>query len=295
MIKSYARDIIILRIVLNSTKRGNLCLKSSQSQTRKAAWVKQPLASISQLISQSWASAFLPSTSTRRATAAAGSASKKNTLKYSVYSVLSGEVRPQQAILPTKVKGLDILPANIDLAGAEVELVSVPEREKVLKKTLSPLRNVYDYIIIDCPPSLALLTVNALTLADSILIPIQGEFYALEGLSQLMNTIKLAKRHLNQSLSVEGVVLTMYDSRSRLVQNVTDEIAKFFGNKVFATKIPRNVRLGEAPSYGLPIMLFDPKCSGSVAYKNLAEEFLMRNGDKGVPVKDLAALKYRGR
>ena len=220
---------------------------------------------------------------------------EKNTLKYSVYSVLSGEVRPQQAILPTKVKGLDILPANIDLAGAEVELVSVPEREKVLKKTLSPLRNVYDYIIIDCPPSLALLTVNALTLADSILIPIQGEFYALEGLSQLMNTIKLAKRHLNQSLSVEGVVLTMYDSRSRLVQNVTDEIAKFFGNKVFATKIPRNVRLGEAPSYGLPIMLFDPKCSGSVAYKNLAEEFLMRNGDKGVPVKDLAALKYRGR
>lgn len=219
---------------------------------------------------------------------------EKNALDYSVYSVLSGEARASQAILHTKIKNLDILPANIDLAGAEVELVSVPEREKVLKKMLSPLRNVYDYIIIDCPPSLALLTVNALTFADSILIPIQGEFYALEGLSQLMNTIKLAKRHLNQSLSVEGVVLTMYDARSRLVQNVTDEIAKFFGNKVFATKIPRNVRLGEAPSYGLPIMLFDPRCSGSIAYKNLAEEFLMRNGDKFIPIKDLSALKYRG-
>ena len=214
---------------------------------------------------------------------------EKNALDYSVYSVLSGEARASQAILHTKIKNLDILPANIDLAGAEVELVSVPEREKVLKKMLSPLRNVYDYIIIDCPPSLALLTVNALTFADSILIPIQGEFYALEGLSQLMNTIKLAKRHLNQSLSVEGVVLTMYDARSRLVQ-----IAKFFGNKVFATKIPRNVRLGEAPSYGLPIMLFDPRCSGSIAYKNLAEEFLMRNGDKFIPIKDLSALKYRG-
>ena len=123
---------------------------------------------------------------------------EKNTLEYSVYSVLSGEARPSQAIMRTKVKNLDIMPANIDLAGAEVELVSVPEREKVLKKMLSPLRNVYDYIIIDCPPSLALLTVNALTFADSILIPIQGEFYALEGLSQLMNTIKLAKRHLNK-------------------------------------------------------------------------------------------------
>lgn len=158
-------------------------------------------------------------------------ASRKTLFDYSVYSVLSGEARASQAILHTKIKNLDILPANIDLAGAEVELVSVPEREKVLKKMLSPLRNVYDYIIIDCPPSLALLTVNALTFADSILIPIQGEFYALEGLSQLMNTIKLAKRHLNQSLSVEGVVLTMYDTRSRLVQNVTDEIAKFSATK----------------------------------------------------------------
>ena len=191
------------------------------------------------------------------------------------------------------MSALDILPANIDLAGAEVELVSVPEREKVLKKMLSPLRNVYDYIIIDCPPSLALLTVNALTFADSILIPIQGEFYALEGLSQLMNTIKLAKRHLNQSLSVEGVVLTMYDARSRLVQNVTDEIAKFFGNKVFATKIPRNVRLGEAPSYGLPVVQYYPTSKGSLAYMDLAVELLRRDGKKAAPLTGLASYKLR--
>jgi chromosome partitioning protein len=215
-------------------------------------------------------------------------------VRYSTYSVLSGEVDAKTAIIPTVVNNLDILPSNIDLAGAEVELVSVEDREKVLKKTLSPLRNIYDYIFIDCPPSLALLTVNALTAADSILIPIQGEYYALEGLSQLMNTIKLAKKFLNPSLDVEGVVLTMYDNRSRLVQNVTEEIHKFFGKKVFATKIPRNIRLGEAPSFGLPVMLFEPKCVGSIAYKSLAEEFLTRNGDKYEKITDIKALKYKG-
>ena len=218
----------------------------------------------------------------------------KSTVKYSTYSILTGEVDAKTAIVPTGVKNLDIIPANIDLAGAEVELVSIEDREKVLKKMLTPLRNVYDYICIDCPPSLALLTVNALTAANSILIPIQGEFYALEGLSQLMNTIKLAKKYLNPTLEVEGVVLTMYDSRSRLVQNVTEEIHKFFGKKVFATKIPRNIRLGEAPSYGLPVMLFEPKCSGSIAYKALAEELLTRNGDTFNRITDLNSLRYRG-
>ena len=217
----------------------------------------------------------------------------KTQLRYSTYSVLTGEVDIRSAIIPTCVKGLDILPSNIDLAGAEVELVSATDRERVLKKVLAPIRNTYDYILIDCPPSLALLTVNALTAANSILIPIQGEYYALEGLSQLMNTIKLAKKHLNPALEVEGVVLTMYDSRSRLVQNVTEEIYKFFGKKVFSSKIPRNVRLGEAPSFGLPIMLFEPRCIGSLAYKALAEEFLTRNNDTFKKLTDLKVLKYK--
>ena len=216
----------------------------------------------------------------------------KTKVKYSTYSVLSGEVDAKAAIIPTLVKNLDIMPSNIDLAGAEVELVGVEDREKVLKKVLSPLRNSYDYILIDCPPSLALLTVNALTAANSILIPIQGEYYALEGLSQLMNTIRLAKKILNPQLEVEGVVLTMYDSRSRLVQNVTEEIYKFFGKKVFDAKIPRNIRLGEAPSFGLPVMLFEPKCVGSLAYKALAEEFLARNNDTYKKITDLKILKY---
>ena len=217
----------------------------------------------------------------------------KTKVKYSTYNVLSGDTDAKNAIIPTLVKNLDIMPSNIDLAGAEVELVGVDEREKVLKKVLTPLRNNYDYILIDCPPSLALLTVNALTAANSILIPIQGEYYALEGLSQLMNTIRLAKKILNPQLEVEGVVLTMYDSRSRLVQNVTEEIYKFFGKKVFDAKIPRNIRLGEAPSFGLPVMLFEPKCVGSLAYKDLAEEFLTRNKDTYKKITDLKILKYK--
>ncbi|MDR0425709.1 MAG: AAA family ATPase [Clostridiales bacterium] len=219
----------------------------------------------------------------------------KSKLKASIYSVLAGDCAAGNAVIPTLIKNLEILPSNIDLAGAEVELVGLDERERVLKKALNPLRNVYDYILIDCPPSLGLLTVNALTAADAILIPIQGEFYALEGLSQLMNTIKLAKKHLNPALDVEGVVLTMYDQRSRLVQSVTEEIHKFFGKKVFHVRIPRNVRLGEAPSYGLPIALFEPKSTGSIAYKQLAEEFLARNNDNYTRLGDLGRLKYRGK
>ena len=217
----------------------------------------------------------------------------KRALTSSVYDVMINHLPAAEAVRGTEVAGLDILPSNIDLAGAEVELVGVEDREKVLKKVLSPLRNSYDYILIDCPPSLALLTVNALTAANSILIPIQGEYYALEGLSQLMNTIRLAKKILNPQLEVEGVVLTMYDSRSRLVQNVTEEIYKFFGKKVFDAKIPRNIRLGEAPSYGLPVMLFEPKCVGSLAYKALAEEFLTRNNDNFKKITDLKILKYK--
>lgn len=225
--------------------------------------------------------------------ASSGLGIEKRKLKYSVYSVLVGDAEVSDAIIKTGVPNLDIIPSNIDLAGAEVELVRVENREYVLKNAINPLRNVYDYIFIDCPPSLALLTVNALTLSDSILIPIPGEFYALEGLSQLMNTIKLAKKVLNQTLEVEGVVLTMFDGRSNLVNSVADEILKFFGKKVFATRIPRNIRLGEAPSYGLPIMQFDPRSSGSLAYKSLAEELLRRNNDSFVPIKDMSSLKRR--
>lgn len=217
----------------------------------------------------------------------------KRKLKVSIYSVLVGDCEPSEAVLPTSVDKLSIIPSHIDLAGAEIELVDMPEREKVLKKALTPLRNEYDYILIDCPPSLGLLTVNALTAADSILIPIQGEFYALEGLSQLMNTIKLSKKYLNPALEIEGVALTMYDGRSNLVNSVTDEILKFFGKKVFKVRIPRNIRLGEAPSFGIPIMQFDPKSSGSIAYKELAEELLQRNKDPFKKITDMNSLRKK--
>ncbi len=217
----------------------------------------------------------------------------KRGLKHSVYNVLVGDCSPRDAIIHSCVPGQDILPSNIELAGAEIELIKVPSREKVLRKALQPLKNKYDYIFIDCPPSLALLTVNALTAADSILIPIQGEFFALEGLSQLMNTIRLAKKHLNPTLEVEGVLFTMYDGRSNLVSSVTNEIIKYFGKSVYTHRIPRNIKLGEAPSYGMPIMQFEPRCTGSIAYKAFAEEFLERNKDVYNKITSLSALKRK--
>ncbi len=196
----------------------------------------------------------------------------------SIYDVISGNVDIQDAIVKTDINGLDIIPANIDLAGVEVELVYMKDRERVIKEVLSKVKNVYDYITIDCPPSLGLLTVNALTAADGVLIPIQCEFFALEGLSQLMNTIRLVKKTgLNMGLSVEGVVLTMRDTRSNLGRQVAEEIGKFFGSSVFNTTIPRNVRLAEAPSYGMPIYLYDKSCSGSIAYLKLTEEYFDKN------------------
>ena len=218
---------------------------------------------------------------------------EKRKLTKSIYSVLVGEDKAADAIRNTSVKNLDIIPSNIDLSGAEIELVSMDNREKVLKSALGELRNHYDYILIDCPPSLALLTVNAITVADSILIPIQGEFFALEGLSQLMNTIKLAKKILNPSLEIEGVVITMFSSRTNLVNSVAEEITRYFGKKAFNTRIPRSVRLAEAPSFGLPISQFDPTSAGGIAYKNLAEEVLNRNRDKFTPIKNLSALKKK--
>ena len=200
----------------------------------------------------------------------------KSDVKNSVYNVMIDDMPIEEAVVKTCVDGLDILPSNIDLAGAEVELVYVKDREKVLRRVLEKAKGSYDYIMIDCPPSLGLLTINALAAADTVLIPIQSEYYALEGLSQLMNTIKLVVKHLNSTLKIEGVVLTMNDSRAIISRQISEEIRKYFGKRVFDTVIPRNIRLAEAPSHGLPIMLHDTRCSGAKAYLALTEEYLAR-------------------
>ena len=208
--------------------------------------------------------------------ATTGMGFSKSTLKKSVYNVLIDDEKASDNILKTELEGMDILPSNIDLAGAEVELVYKRSREKVLKNALAEVRDNYDYIFIDCPPSLGLLTINALAAADSVIIPIQSEYYALEGLSQLMNSITLVKQHLNPALNVDGVVLTMYDSRSLISKQIAEEIRKFFTKRLFEIVVPRNVRLVEASSYGKPIMMHDPQCTGARAYKALTEEYLTR-------------------
>ncbi len=208
--------------------------------------------------------------------ATSGLGFSKSEVKNSVYNVMIDDMPIAQAVCKTCIENLDILPSNIDLAGAEVELVYIKDREHVLKRVLDSAKNSYDFIAIDCPPSLGLLTINALASADTVIIPIQSEYYALEGLSQLMNTIKLVVKHLNDKLKIEGVVLTMNDNRAIISRQISNEIRKFFGKRVFDTAIPRNVRLAEAPSHGVPIMLHDTKCSGAKAYLALTEEFLER-------------------
>ena len=200
----------------------------------------------------------------------------KSALKKSVYNVLIDDEPVKDNVLQTEVPNLWLLPANIDLAGAEVELVYKKNRERVLKTALEKVKADYDYILIDCPPSLGLITINALAAADSVIIPIQSEYYALEGLSQLMNTISLVRQHLNKTLQVEGVVLTMHDRRSLISRQIAGEIKKYFTKKLYEIVIPRNVRLAEAPSHGKPIMLHDPKCMGARAYAALTEEFLSK-------------------
>lgn len=200
----------------------------------------------------------------------------KGQLKKSVHNVLIEDDSAEANIIPTQVNGLHLLPANIDLSGAEVDLVYKRNRERILKEALEKVKGNYDYIFIDCPPSLGLLTINAWVAADSVIIPLQGEYFALEGVSQLMNTIALVKQRLNPNLSIEGVVITMYDGRALISKQIAAEIKKFFKNKLYNMIIPRNVRLAEAPSHGKPIMLYDPKCVGARAYKALTEEFLSR-------------------
>lgn len=196
----------------------------------------------------------------------------KADVRYCVYDVIINDVPVQDAILSTSLESLSVLPATIQLAGAEIELVPTISREVRLRRALQPLRSRFDYIIIDCPPSLGLLTVNALTASDSVLIPIQCEYYALEGLSQLLNTIRLVQKHLNTSLEVEGVVLTMLDARTNLGLQVIEDVKKYFRDKVYQTVIPRNVRLSEAPSHGQPIIFYDPRSRGAETYMDLAKE-----------------------
>ena len=205
----------------------------------------------------------------------------KGALKKSVYNVVIEGEEVKNNILPTELEGLFLLPSNIDLAGAEVDLVYKKNRDRVLRAALEKVKAEFDFILIDCPPSLGLLTINALSAADSAIIPIQSEYYALEGLSQLMNTISLVRQHLNRSLKVEGVVLTMYDGRSLISRQIAAEIKKYFSKKLYEIVIPRNVRLSEAPSHGKPILLHDPKCIGARAYAALTEEFLKKTEGKG--------------
>lgn len=195
----------------------------------------------------------------------------------SIYEMLLGEVSAKEATYASVLNNLEVIPSNVDLSGAEVDLVYAQNRENVLKEALKDVKDKYDFIFIDCPPSLGLLTVNALTASDSIIIPIQCEYFALVGLGQLMNTVRLVKMHLNPNIEIEGVVLTMKDNRSNLVSQVADDINKHFGEKVYKTSIPRNVRLAESPSHGKPILLYDNKSKGAVAYKALSEEFLKSN------------------
>ncbi len=197
----------------------------------------------------------------------------KDKLEYSMYDVIMG-MSPEKVIVATKVENLDILPSRVELAGAEIELTAKMSRETKVKDAMLKLKDEYDFIFIDCPPSLGLLTINALTASDSVLIPIQCEFYALEGVKQLMNTIQLIKKSLNSKLEIQGVVMSMFDGRTRLSIEVVEEVKKYFKGKVYSTIIPRNVKLAEAPSYGMPIMLYDKSCKGAEAYMELAQEFL---------------------
>lgn len=191
-----------------------------------------------------------------------------------IYDVIVDEVSAKDAIISTEFENIDLIPAHTDLSGAEIELTSRPDREYILKNAIDSVKDDYDYVFIDCPPSLGMLTINSLTAVDSVLIPIQCEYYALEGVSQLMETIKLVKSRLNPNIDIQGVVLSMFDGRANLSIQVVEEVKKYFKGSVYTTLIPRNVRLAEAPSHGKPIIYYDVKCKGAIAYQELAEEFI---------------------
>lgn len=212
-----------------------------------------------------------------QANATSGTGFDPKSIKTSVYECLIDGANPNDAIIETSTPGLYLLPSHIDLVGAEIEMLNLPERESVLKKVLEKVKNDFDYVLIDCSPSLGLLTLNALTAADSIIIPVQCEYFALEGLGKLLNTVQMIQRNLNTQLEIEGFLLTMYDARLRLSNHVVSEVTKHFESMVFSTIIQRNIKLSEAPSYGMPAVMYDAKSSGSINYINLAKELLERN------------------
>ena len=201
----------------------------------------------------------------------------KKSVKASTYELLVGVAKTENAIIKTEFKNVDIIPASMNLAAAEIDLIEMENREARLKMVLSVVREKYDYILIDCPPSLGLITIDALVASDTVLVPIQCEYFALEGLSQLMSTVRQIKRLYNATLEIEGIVLTMYDARLNLTNQVVGEIKKFFADKLYKTAIPRGVRLSEAPSYGMPIQYYDKRSKGSIAYNDLSKEFLKKN------------------
>lgn len=201
----------------------------------------------------------------------------KRDVNFSTYELLIGKAQVESTIIETKFKNVHIIPSSMDLAAAEVDLIDAQHRESSLKTAISPIREKYEYIFIDCPPSLGLVTINALNAGDTVLVPIQCEYFALEGLSQLMATVRQVKRLYNPTLEIEGIVLTMYDGRLNLTQQVVSEIKKYFAGKLYKTAIPRAVRLSEAPSYGMPIQYYDKRSKGSLAYNELGKEFLKRN------------------
>ncbi len=205
-----------------------------------------------------------------------GLGTDKNSLENSTYDILLGECSFKDAVLSTSIPGLSLVPSNMDLSGAEIELVSFDNNSKILRNAMRSVRKAYDYILIDCPPSLSLLTVNAMCAADTVLVPIQCEYYALEGLTQLMHTIDLFRKRLNHSLEIEGIVFTMYDSRTNLSAQVVENVRANLDANIYETIIPRNIRLAEAPSYSMPITVYDPRSTGANAYRLLAEEVIER-------------------
>jgi chromosome partitioning protein len=218
-----------------------------------------------------------------QANATSGSGFDVKNIKTSIYECLIDEVNPNDIILNSEIDGLDLLPSHIDLVGAEIEMLNMPNRERMLKTVIDKIEKKYDYILIDCSPSLGLITVNSLTAANSIMIPVQCEYFALEGLGKLLNTIKIIQSRLNPELEIEGFVLTMYDSRLRLSNQVVEEVRRHFQQMVFDTIIQRNIKVSEAPSFGKPVILYDAESKGSLNYLNLARELLQKNGATKIP------------
>ena len=221
-----------------------------------------------------------------QANATSGVGFDPRNIKTSIYECIINEVEPQDIILRTDNPNLDLLPAHIDLVGAEIEMINLPNREKMMRLTLGKIKDQYDYIIIDCSPSLGLITINSLTAADSVIVPVQCEYFALEGLGKLLNTIKIVQSRLNPELSIEGMLLTMYDQRLRLANQVVEEVKVHFQQMVFDTVIHRNTRLGEAPSHGETIIMHDASCNGSINYLNLAREILQNNDQTRINQED---------